>query len=92
MVNVAQWEFTNGDKKNYPYTIQKSYKDKTTGEYKNTNYFNESDIKTLIFGLMGLMTKKYNGVHKKKEEKKDNPSFPDFSNDQTTQEDEDLPF
>lgn len=44
-VDIAAWPTNNGG---ISYTFRKSYKDKTSGEYKDTRYFYDSDLKELI--------------------------------------------
>jgi len=45
-VTLTVWKNTkpDTDEEYYNYTIQKSYKDKITGEWKNTNNLNDSDL------------------------------------------------
>lgn len=46
-VDVALWDFGKG----LSVTLQRTYKDSKTGEFKHTGFLNESDIPKAIEGL-----------------------------------------
>ena len=67
----------NGDI-TYSYKFQKSYKDKDTGEWKNTEYYNMSDLRDLLGLVTFLVMKQVIGkqvAQKKTEEHSDDLGF-----------------
>jgi len=51
-VKVSKWENDNNGKRSVSYSIEKSYKDKATDEYKTSNTYFSNDIDALIQCLL----------------------------------------
>lgn len=51
-LSVAIWENRNGG---YSYSIQKRYKDKQSGEWKESKYFYKEDVASLITMLQSAI-------------------------------------
>lgn len=47
-VKLTKWENVNGERKSVSFSIEKSYKDKATNEYKQSKTFFSDDLDALL--------------------------------------------
>lgn len=84
-VKVSKWENENNGKKNVSYSIEKSYKDKDSGEYKTSNTYFSNDIDALIQLLLKAKSESIKEILPKNQN--------DSQNEQTPIRDvQDVPF
>lgn len=87
-VSVAIWENRNGG---YSYSIQKRYKDKNTGEWKESRYWYKDEMAALIELLKEAMAYAGDRSEHESEGSKSGPGY-NVARELTQEELDDLPF
>jgi hypothetical protein len=87
-VSVALWEARNGG---YSYSVQKRYKDKTTGEWKESRYWYKDELENLIELLKQAMAYAGDRTEHESQGSKSGPGH-NVVRELTTEELDDLPW
>lgn len=87
-VSVAVWEARNGG---YSFSIQKRYKDKQSGEWKESKYYYKEEVEGLIELLQEAVKYASNRSEHESQGSKSGPGF-NVQRELTQEELDDLPF